>query len=192
MYERATTGIQRSTIFPWAGEAESSAYRVPSHEEDEEASRAQNCNSLIQTTTTSKRYMCHVPHHPGKLLMSFSLPLKKIPASKTVNSAKTDESTPPETPAALRKSFKRLFGDTLSDSDEEPEEGHNTALFTPDVSISEPPSTSTPVKSVTSTTVYEYDRVDSTTQTEAVTPSRHQWHKCRGRQLAWTLGGKCL
>ena len=137
--------------------------------------------------------MCHTIQ--GSVLMSFSLPLKKIPASKTVNSAKKDESTPPETPAALRKSFKRLFGDTLSDSDEEPEEGHNTALFTPDVSISEPPSTSTPVKSVTSTTVYEYDRVDSTTQTEAMSeqdPKSASMAQVQRETIGLDVGGKCL
>lgn len=96
------------------------------------------------------------------------LPLEKVTSSRVTNSTKKKDSTPPETPAALRKSFKRLFGDTLSDSEDEPEEGQNTALSSPDVSISEPPSTSTPVKSVTSTTVYEYDRVDSGTQTNAV------------------------
>ena len=119
--------------------------------------------------------------------------MKKIPASKTANSTKKYESTPLETPAALRISFKRLFGDTFSDSEEEPEEGHNTALSTPDLSISEPPSTTTSVKSVTSTTVYEYDRVDSTPQTEAVSaqdPKSASMAQVQRERFGSDVGGK--
>ena len=121
-----------------------------------------------------------------------SIHLKKVPDSKNANFTKI-ESTPPETPAVQRKSFKRRFGDTLSDSKEKPEEGQNTALSTQDVSISELHSTSTPVKSVTSTTVYEYDGVDSSTQKEAVSeqdPESASIAQVQRERIGLDIGGK--
>lgn len=61
------------------------------------------------------------------------------------------------------------------------------------MSISELPSTSTPVKSVTSTTVYEYDGVDSSTQKEAVSeqdPESASIAQVQRERIGLDIGGK--
>lgn len=74
---------------------------------------------------------------------------------------KAESSKDRDTPVSDRISFKRLFGDSISDSEEDED-----TLRSPDISIHEPPVTSTPKRLVTSETVREYDVVDKAAQTD--------------------------
>lgn len=92
-------------------------------------------------------------------------PKKETPPKKPT----TDPSTSfPKTPESVRKSFKRLFGDTVSDSEEDEEQ--DTELMSPDLSVSEPIVTSTPIRMVTTETIREYSLTDATTQTDLPYP----------------------
>lgn len=80
---------------------------------------------------------------------------------------KAESSKDRDTPVSDRISFKRLFGDSISDSEEDED-----TLRSPDISIHEPPVTSTPKRLVTSETVREYDVVDKAAQTDTYTQFR--------------------
>lgn len=60
--------------------------------------------------------------------------------------------------------LESLFGDTLSDSEEDEEQ--ETVLLSPDVSVSEPIVASTPIRTITTETIREYCLIDATTQTD--------------------------
>lgn len=84
-----------------------------------------------------------MPSWPSQL--SLRQPRQKAESSKDRDTPVTD----------------RLFGDSISDSEEDED-----TLRSPDISIHEPPVTSTPKRLVTSETVREYDVVDKAAQTD--------------------------
>lgn len=82
--------------------------------------------------------------------------LLALPVIVTPTKQKAESSKDRDTPVS-----DRLFGDSISDSEEDED-----TLRSPDISIHEPPVTSTPKRLVTSETVREYDVVDKAAQTD--------------------------
>ncbi|XP_062606823.1 uncharacterized protein LOC134268575 [Saccostrea cucullata] len=84
---------------------------------------------------------------------------KSIPVPPLLQSEKSTSSRQSKNDTPQRRSFKRLFGDSLSDSSDEED------LLTPDISITEPPVTSTPSRTLTTMTEREFDKRDVSIQT---------------------------
>lgn len=100
-----------------------------------------------------------MPSWPSQL--SLRQPRQKAESSKDRDTPVTD----------------RLFGDSISDSEEDED-----TLRSPDISIHEPPVTSTPKRLVTSETVRKYDVVDKAAQTDTY-PSQFRMGVDEGGRL---------
>lgn len=94
----------------------------------------------------------------------------------------------PKTPESVRKSFKRLYGTHLVI--QKRTRNKKQYLF-PDVSVSEPIVTSTPIQTVTVETIREYSLTDATTQNDLPYPltvwsvATSQWDR-----VGLDVGGK--
>lgn len=90
---------------------------------------------------------------------------------------KAESSKDRDTPVSDRISFKRLFGDPISDSEEDED-----TLRWPEIFFHEPPVTYTPKRLVTSETVRKYDVVDKAAQTDTY-PSQFRMGVDEGGRL---------